>query len=291
MSTGPVLVQNGVPHPPMLVATDNGYEIHGYEDSQGEYQPGEILSPSSVNSFFNCGFKWYCRKILNLPDTQGSARCIGKAMHGTLRENFGQKCETHQDISVAGAMAIYKDVWVAEEKQTAFRKDEDRAELRAMGAKLVVKYLETVAPLIDPAKVEFKVEGVIAGVQVRGYIDLIDVHGAIIDLKSAKTSPPKNKIRPDYRFQVASYAAITPQASGKAELHTVVKLAREVKVVTQSFTVNDADRMSVEKLYPLAQANMRDGYFNPNRNGLLCSRKYCNYADRCIAEFGGEVPE
>ena len=287
MTSGPQLVTNGVPHPPVVIEEPRGRE----DESRGEYVPGEVLSPSSVNSFFACGFKWHCRHVLDLPDIQGSARCIGKATHATVRENYAQKCETHIDLPLSGVMAVYKDAWVAEEKETEFRKDEDRAELRAMGAKLVTKYIEAVAPLIEPAKVEYKVEGVIAGVLVKGYIDLLDVHGRIIDLKTAKTSPPKGKIRSDYRFQVATYAAIEPKATGEAELHTVVKLAREIKIVPQSFTVTDADRLSLEKLYPLAQANMRDGYANPNRNSFLCSKKYCSYWKFCEQENGGTVPE
>src|SRR5262249_34217292 len=153
----------------------------------------------------------------------------------------------------------------------------------------LTKYHEEVAPRIEPAAVELPVEGMIGGVPVRGFIDILDVHGTIIDLKSAKTSPAKNVIRPDYRFQIATYERLSPQASGEARLDTVVKLKREVKLVSQPFTVTDADRTHVERMYPLVQEKMRSGLYMPNRNHFLCSRKYCSHWRQCETDYGGVV--
>jgi hypothetical protein len=50
--------------------------------------------------------------------------------------------------------------------------------------------------------------GEIAGVSVRGWVDLLDLSGRIIDIK---TSARKPAIEPEYRFQIATYA---PAASG-----------------------------------------------------------------------------
>ena len=249
----------------------------------------EPSSPSRANCVLSCSAKYYYKYKLELPDVQGSARAIGKALHATSKENFTQKLETKKDLSIAAAVAFYRDAWLEEEQQTEFQKDEDRAELRAMGAKLVAKFMETTAPLIQPAAVELPVQGVIAGVRVRGYVDLLDVQGRIIDLKSANKSPSKNVIRPDYRFQVSTYAQLTPGASGEAELHTIVKLQKEVRIVPQSFKVTPADKQYVETIYPLAQEIMASGIVVPNRNHFLCSTKYCPYWRQCVADFGGQV--
>ena len=253
-------------------------------------EPEEILSPSRTNCYLSCSARYYYKYRLELPDVQGSARAVGKALHSTAKENFEQKIETKQDLPLTAALALYRDAWTTEEAVTVFQKDEDRAELRAMGAKLVAKFLETTAPLIEPAAVELPVEGRISGVRVRGIVDLVDVRGKIIDLKSANRSPSKGVIRPDYRFQVATYATLAPKASGAAELHTIVKLQKDIKIVPQSFVVTEADRRSVETLYPLAQEGMASGLYTPNRNNYLCSRKYCPYWKQCIQDFGGDVP-
>jgi RecB family exonuclease len=254
-----------------------------------DIEPGELLSPSQVSTFAGCSAKWFYRYVLKLPSSQGPELAIGKALHATMKENFLQKIQEKRDLPLAGILAIYQGAWAAEEAVTEFRPDDDRAELKAMGAKLVTKYLEESAPLIDPAAVELPVEGIIAGVRVRGYVDLLDTSGRIVDLKSAKTSPSEGKIRPDYRFQIATYAALTPGASGAARLDTVVKLKREVRLVQQEFTITDDDRKSVETLYPLAREGMKSGLIFPNRSSLLCSRKVCSYANFCVADHGGEV--
>src|ERR1019366_7620088 len=55
-----------------------------------------------------------------------------------------------------------------------FRDDENPQELAATGEALVVKYMDYLAPTIDPAVVELRVEGEIGGVKVRGWIDLLE---------------------------------------------------------------------------------------------------------------------
>ena len=70
-----------------------------------------------------------------------------------------------------------------------FRDDEDPDELGKSGEALVIKYMEEAAPQIEPAAVEMRVEGMIAGVKVTGYIDLLDVDGCVIDIKTAKARP------------------------------------------------------------------------------------------------------
>jgi hypothetical protein len=46
-------------------------------------------------------------------------------------------------------------------------------------------YTVTAAPSVEPAAVEFHVAGAIGGVAVQGYIDVLDVHGDVTDVKTA----------------------------------------------------------------------------------------------------------
>ena len=186
-----------------------------------------------------------------------------------------------------GVLAIYRDEWAKQAKETAFEDSEDLAELKAMGESLVTKYHEVAAPHIEPAAVELPVKGKISGVNVRGFIDLLDIYGNVIDLKSANKTP--SGIRDDYRFQVSTYKLLEPRATGVARIDTVVKLKREVKLVPQSFEVTPADEKQVETMYPLVQAAMKGGVYLPNRNTFLCARKYCPFWRACEKEFGGIV--
>jgi hypothetical protein len=84
---------------------------------------------------------------------------------------------------------------------------------------MIAKYMEEAAPSIQPAVVESRVSGLIGGVKVSGYVDLLDTEGRLIDSKSS-TKPIKG-IAHDHRLQLTSYAMITPAASGACRFHWV----------------------------------------------------------------------
>ena len=94
-------------------------------------------------------------------------------------------------------------------------------ELLELGTTMVAKYLGEAAPLIQPAAVESRVAGIIGGVRVSGYVDLLDAEGRLIDSKSA--IKPIKGIAHDHRLQLTSYAMITPAATGACRLDTVTK--------------------------------------------------------------------
>src|SRR5258708_25986052 len=190
---------------------------------------------------------------------------LGKASPAALAHNLEQKLDTGEDLPVPGVLALFREAWIAERDATEFRDDEDPAELAACGEALVRKYIEEVAPTIDPAAVEIRIEGEIGGVRIRGWIDLLDVDGRIVEFKTAARKP--SGIDPVHRFQVATYAKLTPGASGAVRLDTLVK-TKTPALVTQIFTVGEQDLLAIEKLYPLTQQAMRGGLYMPNRMSM-----------------------
>ena len=96
--------------------------------------------------------------------------------------------DTRGDLPTPGVVALFREAWVNEREQTEFRDEENPQELAATGEALVARYMDHLAPTIDPAVVELKVNGEIGGVKVRGWIDLLDVEGRVIDIKTAKAS-------------------------------------------------------------------------------------------------------
>ncbi len=160
--------------------------------------PEKMLSPSQVRCFMDCQMRWWFKYALKHADPATRKMALGRAIHAALTQNFAQKVETQEDLP---------------REQTEFRDDEDPAELGACGEALVSKYIDEAAPLIEPAAVEMRVEGTIGGIRVQGWIDLMDVNGRIIDLKTAARKP--SGIESDYKFQIATYAQLTPGASEK----------------------------------------------------------------------------
>jgi CRISPR/Cas system-associated exonuclease Cas4 (RecB family) len=246
---------------------------------------GGILSPSQANMYLNCSAKWWFRHGLNLPDPRGGNMCRGTAVHKTVEQWFR--------LQLAGAGAtvedmgeVYDDAWDAAADETSFAADDDLAELKRQGAVLARKYLEEAAPEIQPAAIEQSVTGEIGGVPVRGYIDLVDVNGRIIDLKTSGRKP--SGIEPGYAFQLATYQQLLPGANGVTRLDTLVA-TKTPQLVTIEHTTTEEERQLTANLYPRVREGIREGLYMPNRGSNLCSRKYCNFADACCKEFGGHV--
>ena len=70
-----------------------------------------MLSPSGASGYLNCGFKWYGRHILKLPDPPTGALTMGSAVHAAINANFEQKIETQRDLPPAGVKAVYDEAW------------------------------------------------------------------------------------------------------------------------------------------------------------------------------------
>jgi hypothetical protein len=133
-----------------------------------------------------------------------------------------------------------------------------------------------------------RIEGVIAGVKVTGYIDLLDAEGCVIEIKTAKARP--STIDPMHRFQVATYRQLTPLARGTGRIDTLVK-TKSPQLLQQAFSVSDQELRAIESIYPAAQNLMRGYVHLPNRHSMLCSRRHCAFWRHCEQKWGGQVPE
>jgi hypothetical protein len=256
--------------------------------SDAEQDLAQVLSPTQVRAFLACSAKWWFKYGLGLPEPKTSGLALGCAVHQALEANFREKVDTHEEIDSLGIAAVFRASWAEQAEQTEFQADEDPCEIAKIGEQLVIKYMEEAAPQIQPAAVELDVAGEIGGVSVRGRVDLLDVHGRIIDVKTAARRP--TTIAPDYAFQLATYRQITPGASGEARLDTLVK-TKLAQLVPQAYTVGEQDLRATEVLYPLVQEGMRKGLYYPNRGSVLCSRRNCAFWRECEREYGGTVDE
>ena len=250
--------------------------------------PGDVLSPSQVTSLMDCAYRWRAKYVLKIPEPPTSQQILGRAVHAALAANFEQKCDTKVDLSLNGVLAVYREAWATLSAETEFHDAEDPDALGKTGETLVAKYMEDAAPRIEPAAVEMRVEGVIAGVQVKGYIDLLDVDGCVIDIKTAKARPAS--ISPMHQFQVATYQYLTNLARGSGRIDTLVK-TKTPQLTQQTFSITEQELRALHTIYPVAQALMRGVVHLPNRQSMLCSRRHCAYWRHCEQKWGGEVPE
>ena len=248
--------------------------------------PAPMLSPSQVRCFFDCQARWWFKYGLQLPERKNSSLALGLAVHQALEVNFREKIETREDLETTGVVCVFREAWMEQVPETVFTPDESQGDLRRLGERLVAKYMDEVAPTVEPAAVELDVQGEISGVAVRGRVDVLDVEGRLIDFKTASRRP--SSVSPDYAFQLATYRQITPGASGAVRIDSLVK-TQTVQIVQQAYTVEEADIQATRVLYAMAQKAMGSGMYCPNRQSMLCSQKHCSFLKQCEAEFGGRV--
>jgi RecB family exonuclease len=246
-----------------------------------------VLSPSSLNEFIGtCQVRWFYRKVLELPERRAAHLGLGSAVHHGIAENFRQKISTRRDLSAEAVISLFRAEWKQQLEQVTLEKGDDPEDMREAGEVMTRVYMEQAAPQIQPAAVEKHVAGVIGGVNVHGYIDILDVTGTVIDPKTAKRAG--GEAPAGYRNQVATYAMLEPASNGTARLETLTK-TKTVTYKPQTITISDADRRHTTRLYQIAHEQMGSGVYVPNRGANLCSRKYCPFWERCADEYGGKV--
>jgi len=100
----------------------------------------EVLSPSQLRCFMDCQVRWWFKYGLRYPDPPSGNLALGRAVHTAIVQNFEQKMESYEDLSIFGVIALFRQAWAAECEQTEFRDDEDPAELALCGEGLIRKY-------------------------------------------------------------------------------------------------------------------------------------------------------
>jgi putative RecB family exonuclease len=247
-----------------------------------------VLSPSQVNTYLDCSMKWYFRYVAQLPEgVRSGSLVLGSAIHRAVEVALRARIERQPEPELEALTEVYAASWrdQLEEGEIDWGKEAPE-DVGSDGAVLLAKYFHEALPHLKPARIESRISGAIAGVPVRGFLDLLEEDGRIVDLKTSRRRPPS--ISPDYRLQISTYRILEPDATGAARLDTLVR-TKTPQLVQLDCTIGAADVAYAEAIYPQAQEGMRSGLYTPNRRSFMCSRKYCAYWAACEREFGGEV--
>lgn len=257
----------------------------------------DVLSPSQVSSFRDCQFRWYSKYILQLPDQGSPSLALGTAVDTAIKATWHAKLDTGVDLPVDELVEIFAAKWLDVSADVEFPATKRgfvsttpaamKDEWATRGAQMIAVYMREAEPAIHPRDVDLEVRGRIAGVQVRGFVDLIDITGRVIELKTAARTP--SEIVPNHAFQLATYAQLAPEVSPQMRVDTLVNL-KAPKLVQIEHEITLPDYHYLRSSYPLVQEQMRSGLYSPNRNSWLCKKASCPFWRACEAEFGGTVP-
>jgi RecB family exonuclease len=246
--------------------------------------PGEVLSPSQAGTFLGCSAKYRFKYLLGLPDPTGGGGVRGKAVHKAveyyMRAKIAGIVPDHEAIAME-----WDGIWDAACDGAVFSARENVDALNESARKLTEKYLKEAAPSIDPVAVEVPVTGEIAGVKVRGIIDIVDAGGRIIDLKTRARK--SSKVSGTDAFQLATYTALGGDGvSGETRLDLLVS-TKDPQFVPLDHLPGAQGQKLVEIMYPLVAEGIANGLFIPNRASIFCSS--CPYQGECEREYGGKV--
>lgn len=250
---------------------------------QPNTQPGESLSPSQASTYLNCSARWRFKYICGIPDPAGGGAVRGTAVHRAIEYYMRAKMEG-VILEAADVMNEWDIIWDEASAAGEFAGYEDIEALKASGAQLASKYLREAAPFIDPAGVEVPLKGVINGVAVRGYADIITTDGTVIDIKTSSRKP--NAISGDHALQLATYIELYEGSNGCGRIDSLVS-TKEPQLIQIAQSPGESGRRLVNHLYPMVVDAINGGLFMPNRASTWCAK--CPYQRECEKEYGGTV--
>ena len=150
-----------------------------------------------------------------------------------------------------------------------------------------MKYMDEVAPFLQPAAVDVSVEGKSEAFPCTASL-IWSMRRDSHSLKTRSRRPPA--IPAADVFQVTTYRQLLPAAADFVCIDNLIK-TKSVQIVRQSRHLTPKDFQATTILYPLARQAMHTGIYMPNRLSLYCSRRHCAFWRQCEHEFGGHVPE
>jgi putative RecB family exonuclease len=254
------------------------------------------LSPSRAADFKSCPLLYRFRCIDHLPEAPSRVATRGTLVHAVLESLFDLPA---QQRTLQAAQGLLPAAWQrvldeAPEAAELFAEDADGSQLQewlASAAGLIENYFALEDPArLEPHAREERVEIVIDGVRLRGYVDRIDVSPAgdirIVDYKTGTS--PREAFEAKALFQMKFYALVLWRTRG------VVPRQLRLMYLADTDTLSyqpDADELArFERTLMAIWAAIRRATeaqdFRPNRSALC---QWCDHQALC-PEFGGTPP-
>jgi len=241
----------------------------------------EHISVTQLKMYLRCPLQYFFRYGCDLKIPPTGDMTLGRTIHQTLGDNYRQKLESRRDLPISDVTDIFSDYWEREIQETVFRPDEKPGELKDQGVELLTAYHENIAPAVQPVEVEreFLIDTGVTELPLKGYIDLIDEQGIIIDHKTSKRSYPPNSAEKD--LQLTAYALAYRTLYGENEsgvrLDVMVRNKQpKIQQLSGQRTIEDIKRFL--RIARQVERGIKNEVYYPNE-GYMCN--ICGYYDMC----------
>ncbi|MDP9116429.1 MAG: RecB family exonuclease [Actinomycetota bacterium] len=254
------------------------------------------LSPSRAADFKTCPLLYRFRTIDRLPETPSLAATRGTVVHTVLERLFDLPAT---ERTVSAAQALVPAAWQqvldeSPDSATLFSDDVDGSDLAGWlesAAQLVENYFRLEDPTrLEPAAREERVEIVIDGLRLRGYIDRVDVSPAgdirVVDYKTGST--PREAFEAKALFQMKFYALVLWRTRGIVPRQLRLMYLADTDTLSYTPDAEELDRFekTLKAIWAAIQRATEAADFRPNPS-RLCD--WCDHHSLCPA-FGGTPP-
>ncbi|MGH8860216.1 MAG: RecB family exonuclease [Jatrophihabitantaceae bacterium] len=254
------------------------------------------LSPSRAADFKSCPLLYRFRTIDRIPETPSRVAVRGTVVHGVLEKLFDLP---RPGRTLDAARGLLTTVWqqlTVDEPGVAelFTDDVEATELSEWlesASQLLGNYFALEDPSrFEPVAREEKVEVVIDGLRLRGYVDRLDVNEQgdvrVVDYKTGST--PREAFEAKALFQMKFYALVLWRTRGVVPRQ--LRLMYLADTDTLSYAPDADELMKFERtlkaIWAAIERATQTGDFRPSPSRLC---EWCDHQIRCPA-FGGTPP-
>ena len=254
------------------------------------------LSPSRAADFKACPLLYRFRCIDHLPEAPSRVATRGTLVHAVLEALFDlPAAERTLDAAQNLVPAAWQRV-LAEAPESAglFADDSDGSDLAEWldsAAALVGNYFKLEDPSrLEPAAREERVEIVIDGIRLRGYVDRVDISPAgdirIVDYKTGTT--PREAFEAKALFQMKFYALVLWRTRGVVPRQLRLMYLADTDTLSYQPDAVELERFerTLRAIWAAIERATLTADFRPNPSRLC---QWCDHQALCPS-FGGTPP-
>lgn len=251
--------------------------------------PTDYLSYTQLSMYLKCPYQYYMRYVMKQKQKYGVPLFYGGVVGSTLEEINRFKLKKKKDMSTKAAQKLLKTFFDDKEDQVEDWQDTDPDVVFAQSNKFIKAYMAEWADDIMPARMannkpgiewEFTVD--LAGVPVRGFVDLVCENEGVIDYK-VKNDTRLIKVEDD--LQLRTYADATQL--GRTGFIVFQKKSGVITQIGRKKKLNlKKNRQWLEIVVSRVAQAISAGIFPPTdpQSNFLCSEKYCSYWKQCYGK-------
>lgn len=252
----------------------------------------KYISPSQAAMWLRCQAQWKYRYVDGLKSPPSAALAFGKAFDNMSNAVYSLKMVTGETAN--DTADLFAAEWDKAKVQVELWEDEDPAKLLDQGTTLATLWRNDIAVTVQPVGVQVPANLIADdGTQIHGIVDTVaqvgDNHKVVHELKTKAKSMSEADIQRSLQVPIYAEAVGTNQVQWDVAVKTKVP---KTQVIQTTVTPRDV-RGAVSQLVGARRqinASVQSGDFLPNRQNMMCSKRWCAYWEQCEKDHGGTVP-